>query len=267
MLAILAFALSAAPQPSIALALQPAVGMTDSEVANAKTKIQAELTAAGVATTDAQPVEPACVPDPACVEQQRTAASVPALLVVEMVRLGPVVQLTATGSAGTKLATGTHGIEEGQLQKGKLLPENVMAWAKSLGPPAVTSSVDDGSATNNNAGKGAGNAGNASNAGNAGTAEAKVKKPGAAWPFTTMQTVGVVAAGVGVIALATGVILVGTSEPVLEDVKSTGTAKENARTLGWVGVGAATLGVVGVAAGAVCFFVLGGSKPAAPSGE
>src|SRR5690348_9124609 len=89
---------SASNGPEVALAIQPPTGLSDAEAASTQKKLEEELAGLGVTVVAANSVEPACVPDPSCVENARVSAggAPDALLVVEMLRIGPVVQLTAT---------------------------------------------------------------------------------------------------------------------------------------------------------------------------
>lgn len=227
MLAMYAVALTAAllqQAPTVGLAVQPPVGLTDEEAAAAQKGLIAELAGLGVVVVAAPPVVPACVPDVACVESARKAAATQprGLLVVELVRVGPALQLTATGAAGEARVTASHGLGEGQLEQGPLLPEEVRAWTRALAPAPEA-------------------------------APPPVAAPAPAVPPMRMGAIG--AAGVGALAVLAGAVLLSTSEPVLSDSKSSGPEKEQAVVLGWSGVATAAIGVVAVAAG-VALFVL-----------
>lgn len=219
MLASTLLALVAAQSsPTVGLAVQPAVGLSPEEAGALVSRVQDELLKLGLSVVEAAAVDPACTPDPGCVEGARTAASAPhdALLVVELVRIGPVVQVTATGASGERRATGGASLDEAQLASGPVLPPEIAAWAKGLAPAPPL--VPSGPPT---------------------TAPATFE-------LTPMKSGALFAGGVGIIALGAGVILVATSEPVLEDPTSLGDAKEQARTLGFVGLGTGVLGVAGV---------------------
>lgn len=219
--ALLAF-VAAQSSPTVGLAVQPAVGLSPDEASALVGRVQDELLKIGLSVVEAAAVDPACTPDPACVEGARTAAPEPhdALLVVELVRIGPVVQVTATGSAGDKQATGSASLDEAQVKGGPVLPADILAWAQALAPKAPVVPKGDPTPTPT------------------------------APPFelTVMKSGALFAGGVGVIALGAGVILVATSEPVLQDPKTLGAEKEQARTLGLVGLGATVLGVAGLGA-------------------
>ena len=230
---VLACAVQAQAPVVVDVAFQPAVGLTDAEFTSAKAKLGDELSALGVTTKEAPQVDPGCVPDVACVEKARADGNAAALLVVEMVRVGPVVQLTATGAASDATsATGTHGLEEKQLATGPLLPENVRAWATSLAaaaPKVVAPPKDE-------------------------------TPPPAAPPsasFTPMQSVGLFTGGAGVIVLVAGTVCIAAAEPTLEDKNSLGAQKSQASVLGWTGVAATAIGAAAVGAGAIVFFVGG----------
>lgn len=219
MLATTLFALVAAQSsPTIGLAVQPAVGLSPEEAGTLVSRVQDELLKLGLSVIEAGAVDAACTPDPGCVEGARTAASTPndALLVVELVRIGPVVQVTATGAAGDRRATGSASLDEAQLATGPVLPADIAAWAMSLAPaPAIVPPSPPTTAP-------------------------------PAFELTPMKSGALFAGGIGVIALGAGVILVATSEPVLEDPTSLGADKEQARTLGLVGLGTSVIGVAGV---------------------
>jgi hypothetical protein len=94
MIGIAALALTAAlaaESPLVGLAVQPAVGLTDDEVKAAHQKLSEELAGMGLTVVDADAIDSACLPDPSCVEGARTSAASPkpALVVVELVRIGP----------------------------------------------------------------------------------------------------------------------------------------------------------------------------------
>ncbi|OGQ25404.1 MAG: hypothetical protein A2138_26460 [Deltaproteobacteria bacterium RBG_16_71_12] len=219
MLATALFALVAAQtSPTVGLAVQPAVGLSPEESGALVSRVQDELLKLGLSVVEAAAVDAACTPDPGCVEGARTAASTPhdALLVVELVRIGPVVQVTATGAAGEQRASGSASLDEAQLATGPVLPAEIAAWATGLAPAPVF--VPPSPPT---------------------TAPTTFE-------LTPMKSGALFAGGVGVIALGAGVILVATSEPVLVDPTSLGAAKEQARTLGLVGLGSSVLGVAGV---------------------
>lgn len=217
-LTLLAFA-AAQSSPIVGLAVQPAIGLDAEEAASLVGRVHDELLKLGFSVVESAAVDPACAPDPACVEGVRTAAAEPhaALLVVELVRIGPVVQLTATGAAGPHSATASASLEDAQLASGPVLPPDIAAWAEQLAPaPVIVPKPPEPLTTTT--------------------------------PFelTPMKSGALFAGGVGVIALGAGIILVATSEPVLQDAKSLGAEKEQARTLGLVGLGATVLGVAGV---------------------
>lgn len=219
MLATALFAFVAAQSsPTVGLAVQPAVGLTPDEASALVGRVQDQLLKLGLSVVEAAAVDPACAPDPECVESARGAVPEPhdALLVVELVRIGPVVQVTATGAAGERRATGSASLDDAQLASGPVLPPAIEEWAKGLAPaPPVVPTTEPETAT-------------------------------VPFELTPMKSGALFAGGVGVIALGAGVILVATSEPVLQDPKSLGTEKEQARTLGLVGLGASVLGVAGV---------------------
>ena len=209
---------AAQSSPTIALAVEPAIGLSSEEAAAVVGRVQDELMQLGLSVVEAGAVDPVCTPDPECVERTRvTVAARDALLVVELVRIGPVVQVTATGAAGERRATGSASLDEAQLASGPVLPPEIAAWAKSLAPPPPTVPANTGPVT-------------------------------ATAPFelTPMKSGALFAGGVGVVALGAGIILVATSEPVLQDPTSLGAEKEQARTLGLVGLGVTVLGVAGV---------------------
>ncbi|MCC7072350.1 MAG: hypothetical protein IT383_13560 [Deltaproteobacteria bacterium] len=212
--------------PTLGLAVQPAVGLSLEEVAAIVGRMRDELDAVGVSAVAAAPVDAACTPDPACLEGARTSVSPPTdgLLVVELLRIGPVVQVTATATAGEQRAAGTVSLDEAQLASGPVVPAEITAWAKTLAPapPPVVAPVTEAPTT---------------------------------FELTPMKSGALFAGGVGVIAFGAGVALVATSEPVLEDPKSLGSAKEQARTLGLVGLGATVLGLAGMGAAAGMWFI------------
>ncbi|HEY4223728.1 MAG TPA: hypothetical protein VGO62_20365 [Myxococcota bacterium] len=217
--------------PTVALAVQPAVGLSDAELATLSSALNHELAQAGLVVVGAPALDPACVGDPACVERAR--ASLPsapsALLVVEMIRVGPVIQLTATGASAASATTGSHGLDEAQQKRGPLLPDAVRAWAHDLVPkvaPPPPLVVDQ---------------------------PVPVKPTGPA--FTPLQTAGLVTGGVGAIAVVAGIILAASAEGTLEDPSSQGVAKSQAGTFGVVGLGAGALGVIAVGTGAMLFLV------------
>lgn len=228
MLAMSAAVLAAAllqQAPTVGLAVQPPVGLTDAEAASAQKALAAELTSLGLVVVSAPAVDAACVPDPACVEAARSAAAAPlrALLVVELVRVGPVLQLTATGTAGADRVLGSHGLDEAQFKQGPLLPQEVRAWAEQLPPPAPTAPPPPS------------------------------PEPGLELSPLKIGAVG--AASVGGLAVLVGAVLLATSEPVLGDKTSSGAEKEQAVALGWTGLAAGAIGVVAIGAG-VALFVL-----------
>lgn len=213
--------------PTLGLAVQPAVGLSIEEVAAIVGRMRDELGAVGVSAVAAAPVDAACTPDPACLESARTSVAPPTdgLLVVELLRIGPVVQVSATASAGEQRAAGTASLDEAQLASGPVLPAEIAAWAKTLvpaPPPVVGPPVTEAPTT---------------------------------FELTPLKSGALFAGGVGVIALGAGVILVATSEPVLQDPKSLGSAKEQARALGLVGLGASVLGLAGVGVAAGLWFI------------
>ncbi len=209
---------AAQASPTVGLAMEPAVGLSPEEASALVGRVQDQLQKLGLSVVEATAVDPACLPDPACVESARSAAPEPhdALLVVELLRIGPVVQVTATGAAGEQRATGSASLDEAQLASGPLLPADIEAWAKALAPhPPVVPKTEP--VTTN-----------------------------VPFELTPMKSGALFAGGVGVIALGAGIILVATTEPVLQDPKSLGTEKEQARALGLIGLGASVLGVAGV---------------------
>ncbi len=235
MLAIFALSLLApAAGPTVGLALQPSVGFSDKEVGEVSVELEKELAALGAVVVAAPAVDPPCGPDAGCVERARVVLTDPpaALLVVDLVRVGTVMQLTATGAGGDKEVSANIGFGDKEMKEGPLLPDDVRTWVKAVAPVHVE--VDHGAAHEGD----------------------KVPAAGGV-ELTPMQSGALFAGGIGLLALAAGGILVGTSEPVLEDKTSTGPDKEQAVTLGWVGVGSTAAGVVGLAAGAVLYFVLG----------
>ena len=224
MLATALLALVAAQSsPVLGLAVQPAVGLSPEETAALVGRAQDELLKLGLSVVEAAAVAPACTPDPACVESARSAAAEPhdALLVLEFVRIGPVVQVTASGAAQEKRATGSASLDEQQVASGPVLPPEIGQWAQGLAPPPPVVPVPEPTATTTTT-----------------------------FELTPMKSGALFAGGVGVIALGAGVILVATSEPVLQDPKSLGAEKEQARTLGLVGLGATVLGVAGLGSAA-----------------
>lgn len=228
MLATALLALVAAQSsPTLGLAVQPAVGLSPEEAAALVGRAQDELLKLGLSVVEAAAVDPACTPDPACVESARSAAAEPhdALLVLEFVRIGPVVQVTASGAAGEKQATGSASLDEQQAASGPVLPPEIGQWALGLAPPPPVVPVTEPTTTTTT------------------------------FELTPMKSGALFAGGVGVIALGAGVILVATSEPVLQDPKSLGAEKEQARTLGLVGLGATVLGVAGLGSAAGLWFL------------
>jgi hypothetical protein len=228
----------------VGLAVQPPVGLTDEEIGPIKDKISDEFSALGIMVVHADALDPTCAPDPACVEQTR--AGLPeapsALLVIEMLRIGPVLQLTATATAGELRATGSHGLDEAQIKKGPLLPADVRAWAKQLAsqhsaatptdtPPTDTPPTDTPPSD---------------------TPPASADEGGG---LSAMRSGALFALGVGAVAIAAGAIVAGTQDAVLGDPASTGDDKEGARTLGLVGLGVLAVGIVGVGAGAALFLL------------
>ena len=128
MLATALLALVAAQSsPVLGLAVQPAVGLSPEETAALVGRAQDELLKLGLSVVEAAAVDPACTPDPACVESARSAAAEPhdALLVLEFVRIGPVVQVTASGAAQEKRATGSASLDEQQVASGPVLPPEI----------------------------------------------------------------------------------------------------------------------------------------------
>src|SRR5688500_13283572 len=108
---------------SLGLSLQPPVGVSAEEADVAHQKIVAELTSYGLAVTQLPAADAACVADASCVETARQALAEPvdAMLVVEFVRVGPVMQLTATGAAGEEKVNASWGLDEAQLASGPVL--------------------------------------------------------------------------------------------------------------------------------------------------
>lgn len=218
-----ALALFLTTAPPLAVAFQPPIGLSDAETATAEHLINAEVAALGLDVMSAAAVDPACVPDVACVEAARAASGQKALLVVELARVGPVVQLTATGAAAAGGATGARGLTDDELAHGPLLPDGVRAWVKELGapppapppPPAVT------------------------------------KAP---LPFTAAQSGALFAAGLGGLAFVGGAILTAGSESVLETGNAPAAEKAQAVTSGWIGVAATVVGV-GALGGAAALFL------------
>src|SRR3989304_2286514 len=105
MLATALFALVAAQtSPTVGLGVQPAVRLSPPGAGARVSRGQDELLKLGLSVVEAAAVDAACTPDPGCVEGARTAASTPhdALLVVELVGIGPVGQVTATGAVGER---------------------------------------------------------------------------------------------------------------------------------------------------------------------
>jgi hypothetical protein len=230
---LLPLLIALAAQPSVGLAIQPSVGLSEAEATTVKTRITSELTGFGLQVVDIEPADPACVADASCVENARQALAEPkdAMLVVEMIRVGPVIQLTATGAAGEEKMNSSHSLDEQQLAQGPVLPDQVRPWAERIARRAANNAPPDlGDKNPDNGDK----------------PDPDPKKNDTAFPpLTPLKSGALFAGGVGVIALGAGVILVATSEPTLQNPASLGTEKEQARTLGFVGLGA---GVVGVAA-------------------
>lgn len=224
--ALLAF-VAAQSSPTLGLAVQPAVGLSPEEAAALVGRAQDELLKLGLSVVEATAVDPACTPDPACVESARTAVAEPhdALLVLEFVRIGPVVQVTASGASGERRATGSASLDEKQVASGPVLPPEIGQWAQGLAPPTPVVPVTEPTTTTTT------------------------------FELTPMKSGALFAGGVGVIALGAGIILVATSEPVLQDPKSLGAEKEQARTLGLVGLGATVLGVAGLGSAAGLWFI------------
>jgi hypothetical protein len=210
---------AAQSSPVVGLVAQPAVGLSPDEATALFARVQRELQALGLSVVEAPAVDPSCVQDAACVEQTRAAATSPldALLVVELLRVGPVVQVSATGAGGEQHATGSVSLDEGQLKAGSVLPPAIAEWAKALAPPPPKVPPPT-------------------------TTPTPTEAP---FELTAMKSGALFAGGLGVVALGAGVLLVATSEPVLEDASSLGKEKEQARTLGLIGLGATVLGVAG----------------------
>ena len=207
MLATALFAFVAAQSsPTVGLAVQPAVGLSPDETTALVARMQDELLKLGLSVVEAAAVDPACAPDPACVESARAGAPEPhdAMMVVELLRIGPVVQVTATGAAGEQRAMGSASLDEAQLQTGPILPPELAAWAKELAPaPPVVPTTTPTTTT-------------------------------VPFELTAMKSGALFAGGVGVIALGAGTILVATSEPVQDQSRSA--PKEQARVAGLVGL-------------------------------
>lgn len=220
------------------LAVQPPLGLSDEEVSPIAQKISDEIGALGIMVVHADALDPACVPDPACVEQTR--AGLPeapsALLVVELVRVGPVLQLTASGAAGDVRAAGTNGLDDAQLAKGPVLPPELREWARALAaqnaatPPVDVKTVET-------------------------ELPPETRPPEDGGGLSPMRSGAIALLGVGVVAAVAGGIVAGTQESVLGDAASTGDAKSGARTLGLIGLAAAAVGAVGVAGGAALFIL------------
>ena len=195
-------------------------------MALARGRIAGELEGLGALVDgSAPPVDPACVPDPACVEAARVALpSQPAgLIVVELLRVGPVVQLTASAAGPAGGASGSHGLDPDQLASGPLLPPDVRAWASGLVPVLAP--------------------------------EPPPPPPPTPAPplLSPLQTTAAVVAGAGAVVALVGVVLIVINAPVLEDPDSLRAEKEAAAPAGLVGIGAAVVGLALVGAGAAIF--------------
>lgn len=213
----------------VGLAFQSPVGLSDEEAARTQQALLDELAGLGISVEPSPPLDSVCAADLDCVENARAGAATPllGLLVVELVRLGPVTQLNAVGASATAKVTASRNLEEAELQTGPLLPDNVRAWLKAIRAPRAP------------------------------VREARPPAPKKSDGFTGMQIGAIAAAGGGAVALIAGGALIGVSESTLTNPKSVGDEKSGAIGLGWTGVGATALGAVGIAAGAALFF-LGG---------
>jgi hypothetical protein len=228
-----ALALSAPTAPAVALAMQPSVGLSDDEITTFTQKLTDEIASDGCTVVTTESLDAACIQDPGCVESTRAGLLTPpaGLLAVELVRVGPVLQLTATGSAGAERGiSASHGLDEKQLAGGRLLPDQVHAWLRDVVASAAPVPV---------------------------APPPKVEEPPADTGFelTPLKSGGLFAGGVGAVALVAGIITIGAQEAVLSDAASKGEQKETAHVVEWVGVGAAVLGVAGVAGGVALFML------------
>lgn len=216
------------PAATVAVAFQPPVGLTEEETTSARARLMEEV-AASADVISAEPLDPACVTDPACVETAR--AGLPdaptGLVVVEFVRVGPVVQVTATVGAPNGGVTGSHGLDDEQLAKGIILPPSVHAWVAKLSEPDVPLPPPP--------------------------APPPPPPPAPGEGLSTMQIASIAVGGAGAALLLIGGVLVATNEPVLEDPDSAGVDKERAATGGFAGVAAAVVGVALVGTGVGLF--------------
>lgn len=138
---------------SIAVAFQTMAGLTDDEAALARARVTDEIQALGALVLAAPEVEPGCALDAACVDgaRARLPSQPEALIVVELVRVGPLLQLMASASAQGSLVSGSHEIDNDALALGTLLPSNIRTWIAALvAQPAAEAAAPIVTATSTN---------------------------------------------------------------------------------------------------------------------
>ncbi len=233
----------AAPPFVVALALQPVVGVADADAAAATADLErqllAELQALGVSARATDALDTECAGDAACMSTTRSALSaqlgvnIDALIVVEVIRAGPVLQVAAAGSGAGAPATGMHSVDDVQ-QRGGVLPPSIVAWLKVQLPAARPPTAPP-----------------------AGALVQQTATPptddGFTLPAAAIAGVGV--AAVGLAAIVGGGALALTREPVLNDPASSGADKASAVMLGRVGLLVGGAGLVATAAGVTLFVV------------
>jgi hypothetical protein len=235
---IVALSLASQGGQVVGLAVQPPVGLSAEEVAPIKDKVTDEIGVRSMMVVSSDAVDPACAPEAACVEQVRQGLdeAPSALIVIELIRVGPVVQLSATATAGDQHATGTHALDEQQLKTGPVLPKEIEGWLDALAKDHQASAVSA---------QGAGAAEQSAPAVDAETASS----------VSPMRIGAIAALGGGALLLLVGGVVAASQEGVLGDSTTTGADKEAARTGGLAGLGLAAAGVVALGGGAALLFL------------
>lgn len=201
-----------AAQATAAIILQPAIGLGDEETEQASSRLLQEVEGAGVVVMGSAPlVDAACAADPLCLERARLSQPLPpaGLIVVELLRIGPVVQLTATATGGGRSIAASMVLNADQLASGPLLPSEVRAWLVSLRP-----------------------------------ARSAVPPPAA-----SRSPLSLIVVTVGGAAALGGALVVASNELVLEDQKSLGDGKVNAIVAGRLGLAATLVGLALIGTG------------------
>jgi hypothetical protein len=246
--------------PRAALAPLPGVGLSKSDVKKTLQKASAELAAAGYEVIVVDDVAPECAGEAACLDRVRVGAGAALLVTLELLRVGPVVQVASSlqGPGAWVQGQRTSGVTP--WSEPRVLPDDVYAQAAARVPAAAavaapsepaaesSSSSSDSSDSSDSSGLSDSSAvpTTAAPAHGQPSADAEPPAPSALSPA---QAAGVGVGGLGAAVVVVGLVVSAAQYATMNDPRSLGSAKEDAVVPFWVGVGVAGTGVAALVAG------------------